>query len=89
MVPDGLEAVLPEEEATYELKVSGLEAAVTAIQENAVRGTVDVAAYMEENDLADIKGKTYILPVTFELGDEIEIESEVELKITFKEADGQ
>ena len=44
---------------------------------------------MEENDLADIKGKTCILPVTFELGDEIEIESEVELKITFKEADGQ
>lgn len=88
-IPDGLEAVLPEEETTYELKVSGLEAAVTAIQENAVRGTVDVAAYMEENDLADIKGKTYILPVTFELGDEIEIQSEVELKITFKEADGQ
>ena len=88
-IPDGLEAVLPEEETTYELKVSGLEAAVTAIQQNAVKGTVDVAAYMEENDLTDIKGKTYTLPVTFELGDEIEIESEVDLKITFKEADGQ
>ncbi len=88
-IPDGLEAVLPEEETTYELKVSGLEAAVTAIQQNAVKGTVDVAAYMEENDLTDIKGKTYTLPVTFDLGDEIEIESEVDLKITFKEADGQ
>lgn len=83
-VPEGLEAVLPEEEP-YQLKVSGLEAVVTALQQNAVKGTIDVQAWMEEMQLTEIKGKTYSIPVSFELGDEIVIEEGIEVRITFKE----
>lgn len=84
-VPEGLEAVLPEDEEPYQLKVSGLEAVVTALQQNAVKGTIDVQAWMEEMQLTEIKGKTYSIPVSFELGDEIVIEEGIEVRITFKE----
>lgn len=84
-VPDGLEAVLPEDAQAYNLKVSGLEEVVTALQQNAIRGTVDVEAWMEEKGLTEVKGKTYMVPVSFSLGDEVVIEEEMEIQITFKE----
>lgn len=84
-VPEGLEAVLPEGEEAYKLKVSGLEEAVTALQQNAIRGTVDVGAWMEEKGLTEVKGKTYMIPVSFSLGDEVVIEEEMQIQITFKE----
>ena len=88
-VPEGLEAEFAETEEPYLLKVSGLEEAVTAIQQNAIRGTVDVAAFMEEKGLTDLKGKTYAIPVSIDLGDEITIEKEPEVRLTFKEVEGQ
>lgn len=88
-VPEGLEAEFAETEEPYQLTVSGLEEAVTAIQQNAIRGTVDVAAFMEEKGLTDLKGKTYAIPVSIDLGDEITIEKELEVRLTFKEVEGQ
>lgn len=86
-LPEGLEAVLPEDEESYQLKVSGLEAVVTELQQNAVRGTIDVGAWMEEEGLTEIKGRTYLIPVTFDLGDEIVIEEGIEIRITFREVE--
>lgn len=88
-VPEGLEAEFAETEEPYQLKVSGLETEVTAIQQNAIRGTVDIAAFMEEKGLTELKGKTYAIPVSIDLGDEITIEKELEVRLTFKEAEGQ
>ncbi|MGN0168543.1 MAG: YbbR-like domain-containing protein [Acetatifactor sp.] len=84
-VPEGLEAILPDSEEPYMLVVSGLETVVTALQQNAIRGTADVTAWMEEEGHTEIKGKTYSIPVTFQLGDDITIKEETAIKITFKE----
>lgn len=83
-VPEGLTAVLPEEESV-EVQVSGLEANVAALQQSAIIGTVDVSVWMEEAGHTELKGKTYSIPVTFQLGDEITLEEEIAIKITFKE----
>ena len=84
-VPDGLKAVFAEEENPYELKVSGLEAVVTSLQQNAIRGTVDVAAWMEEEGHTQLSGKTWLVPVTFHLTDDVTVEEEVKVKLTFQE----
>lgn len=84
-VPDGLEAVFAEEENPYELKVSGLEAVVTSLQQNAIRGLVDVAAWMEEEGHTQLSGKTWLVPVTFHLTDDVTVEEEVKVKLTFRE----
>lgn len=84
-VPDGLEAVFAEEEKPYELKVSGLEAVVTSLQQNAIRGTVDVAAWMEKEGHTQLSGKTWLVPVTFHLTDDVTVEEEVKVKLTFQE----
>ena len=83
-VPEGLTAVLPEEE-TIKVEVSGLEAVVTALQQTAIRGIIDVSAWMEEEGHTELKGKTYSVPITFRLEDEVTVEEKIAIKITFKE----
>lgn len=87
-VPEGLEAVMPQQEEPYELSISGLEETITAIGQSAVRGTIDVAAWMEENGLTELGARTYTIPVAFPyLNEEITVENAIEIRITFKEAE--
>lgn len=87
-VPEGLEAVMPQQEEPYELNISGLEETITAIGQSAVRGTIDVAAWMEENGLTELGARTYTIPVAFPyLNEEITVENAIEIRITFKEAE--
>lgn len=83
-VPEGLEAVMPEEETPYELRVVGLEGAITAIPQAALRGTADVAAWMQEKGITELKEGTYTIPVDFRLGEDITVEKQVEIKIMIK-----
>ncbi len=86
-LPEGIEASPTGGVESYELKVSGLEEAVSLLQQNTIEGSVDVAAWMEKEKLTDITGKSYTLPVTFNLGEDIIIEKEVEIKVVFRKAE--
>jgi YbbR domain-containing protein len=84
-VPEGLVATIEERETPYELKVSGLEATVSEIRASSLRGTVDVAAWMEQQGITDIAGKTYTIPVTFSIDENVTVENSVTIRITFNE----
>ena len=72
-------------EETIKVEVSGLEAVVTGLQQTAIRGIIDVSAWMEEEGHTELKGKTYSVPITFRLEDEVTVEEKIAIKITFKE----
>ncbi len=86
-VPGGLDAMYAED-GPYEMKVSGLEAVVKALQENAIRGTIDVEAWMEEEGIAsvrELKDETYSIPVSVSLTEDVLIEEELVVRIRFEE----
>lgn len=83
-VPEGYEAVWPEEEEPCEFEVSGLEATVTALSQSTLRGTVDVAAWMEQEGLTELKSRTYALPVSVNLGEDVTLEKEITVRLSFK-----
>ena len=85
-VPDGMEAVLPEDTDTYTLHVSGLDAQITPLRQGAVRGTIDVKMWMEEQQITNLEAGSYTLPITFELAEEV-TRDDVTARITFTETE--
>ena len=83
-VPEGLEAALPEDLTAVTLDVSGFEDEISPLRQTAVTGVIDVAAWMEENDMTELNAGTYTLPVQFQLADAITT-SDVNVKVTFAE----
>ena len=81
-VPDGFAAQLSEDEDSYWLRVSGLEKIITALQAGQIRGTVDLAAWMEEEDLKELSVGVHTVPVTFSLPEGVAIELPVTLPVT-------
>lgn len=85
-VPNDLEAALPEDTTVYTLHVSGLDAQITPLRQAAVRGTVDVNAWMEEQQITKLEAGTYTLPITFALAEEV-TRDDVTVKVTFTKAE--
>ncbi len=83
-VPEGYEAEWPEEEEPCEVTVSGLEAEVTALNRNSLKGTVNVTEWMEQEGLTELKNRTYELPVSVDLGADVTVEKEITVRLSFK-----
>ena len=86
-LPEELLIEEPETAPAYELRVSGLEAAVASLDQNAIRGTADIAAWMRERRMEELEPGTYQIPVTFSLPDNITMESQVYMQITIIETE--
>lgn len=82
-VPEGYRAEIVETEEPYTLKISGLNAAVSAVQRETVQGTVDVASWLAEREMEVPEAKSYYIPVTFSLPDDVVTENEIQLKVSF------
>lgn len=80
--PEGFDTLLPEDLETLTLKVSGLGAQITPLTQNTIRGTIDVAAWMTEQEITEISPGTYTIPVTFNLSEEVTIEENVTVRVT-------
>ena len=81
-VPDGFSGQLSESEEPYQLKVFGLEKIISALQAGQIRGTVDFAAWMEEENLDELSVGEYTVPVIFSLPEGVSIELPVTLPVT-------
>lgn len=88
-VPDGFDAQFSEAEESYWLKVSGLEKIISALQAGQIRGTVDLAAWMGEEDLKELSVGVYTVPVTFSLPEGVVIELPVTLPVTITELEDE
>ncbi len=83
-LPEGMTAALPETEEPYILYVSGLAEFIDPLRESEVKGVVDIAAWMEEEELTELETGTYTIPITFELAEEITVE-EIVVRVTVDE----
>lgn len=85
-VPEGLQLLSPDEPETsapaYVLRISGLERIVSTLRGTVPAGTVDIASWMEREGLERLKAGEYDIPVTFQLPEEVTVDSQVVLHIT-------
>ena len=86
-VPEGYQAEAGETDIVYTLKISGLEASVSAVLSTTLHGTVDVAAWLAEQELDAPEVKSYHIPVTFSLPEDVVQENQIELKIIFSKTE--
>ncbi len=82
-VPEGYQAEIAEPEETYTLRITGLNAAVSAVQRESVQGIADVAAWLAEEELEEPEAKSYYIPVKVSLPDDVMTEDEILLKVSF------
>ena len=67
--------------------MTGLQADVSEVLMSDIVGTVDLAAYMEKEDINSLEPGEYTVEATFELGEEITIVEPVKVKIIVQEAE--
>lgn len=80
-LPEGLEAQIPEDTTLYTLRVSGLDALITPLRQTAVRGNIDIAAWMEKQKITALTPGTYTVPIVFDLAEEIS-RNDVSVRLT-------
>lgn len=80
-LPVNLQAELYESETAYTLEVTGLEAYITPLVQSAVRGTLDIAAWMAEEEREELNPGTYTIPIAFELSEEINVKTVVYARV--------
>ncbi len=83
-LPEGFELEFPELQQTYRLRISGLSAATAAVEQSMVQGTLDIAAWMREQNMTELTAGVYDIPVDFEVPSDVVIENEVIARVTIK-----
>ena len=80
-LPAGYDWSFAEEQMTYRLRISGLEDAVSAVDQAAVHGTIDIGAWMTEGDIRELDTGVYEIGVGFELADDVNMENEISVRL--------
>lgn len=80
-MPEGYEWEFAEEQETYRLRISGLEEAVSAVNQSIVQGTIDINAWMREENMRELTDGVYEIGVEFVLPGDVSIGSEISVKV--------
>lgn len=80
----GLRYALADEVEYYTLHISGLAERVEAVHPDQLRGVIDIAAWMEEQEIAELTSGGYTVPVTFVLSEGVTAE-EISVWMSVKE----
>lgn len=88
-LPEGFRAEFAENASSYRLRISGLDAAVSAIDQNAVQGILDIGKWMERHGISELAAGTYDIPLSFQLPDNVQIENEVMVKLSIVEGEDE
>ena len=86
-VPEGMEAQATEQDSAYRLTVSGLEEAVAPLQQGSLEAVVDVAAWMEQEEMDSLPSGLYRIPATFTLPKNVTVKEPVLIEITVAEVE--
>lgn len=86
-VPESLSAVFSDREENFEIQISGLEAVVSSADQNMITGTVDVKAWMENEDREQLTPGTYQIPIDFGVPEGIVQNRKVTARVIFTRAD--
>ena len=83
-VPEGMEAEITTAADTYDITVSGLSRNVSILRDSSVTGVLDLKKWMEDNDVEELTQGNYVVPVTFNLSEDITIENDITIHIRLK-----
>jgi len=72
-LPEGLGIEIAEAVTEYSLVVSGLAEYVNPLKATDIRGTIDIEEWMKEKNILELRPGRYEIPVSFELGDNVEV----------------
>ena len=86
-VPDGMEAEVTSTAEDYNITVSGLTRDVSILRDSSVTGVLDLNQWMEDNGLEELTPGNYTIPVTFNLSEDITVDTDVNIHIRLKNAD--
>ena len=86
-VPDGMEAEVTSTAEDYNITVSGLTRDVSILRDSSVTGVLDLNQWMEDNGLEELTPGNYTIPVTFNLSENITVDTDVNIHIRLKNAD--
>ena len=86
-VPDGMEAEVTSTAEEYNITVSGLTRHVSILRDSSVTGVLDLNQWMEDNGLEELTPGNYTIPVTFNLSENITVDTDVNIHIRLKNAD--
>ena len=86
-VPDGMEAEVTSTAEEYNITVSGLTSNVSILRDSSVTGLLDLNQLMEDNGLEELTPGNYTIPVTFNLSEDITVDTDVNIHIRLKNAD--
>lgn len=80
-LPSGVAATYPTDLLECVITVSGLGKDVNPLRYYNIIGYVDIASWMQENDITELEAGSYNVPVTFVLNENITVENDVTLPI--------
>ena len=83
-VPEGMEAEITTAADTYDITVSGLSRNVSILRDSSVTGVLDLEKWMEDNGVEELTQGNYVVPVTFNLSEDITIENDITIHIRLK-----
>ena len=86
-VPDGMEAEITSTAEEYNITVSGLTRNVSILRDSSVTGVLNLNQWMEDNSLEELTPGNYTIPVTFNLSEDITVDTDVNIHIRLKNAD--
>ena len=86
-VPDGMEAEVTSTAEEYNITVSGLTRDVSILRDSSVTGVLDLNQWMEDNGLEELTPGNYTIPVTFNLSEDITVDTDVNIHIRLKNVD--
>ena len=86
-VPDGMEAEVTSTAEEYNITVSGQTRDVSILRDSSVTGVLDLNQWMENNGLEELTPGNYTIPVTFNLSEDITVDTDVNIHIRLKNAD--
>lgn len=75
------------EEGFYVLEVEGLSRQIDPLQQESVTGVVDIAAWMQGEQIGELKPGVHGIPVTFALDERILIDTPLRARVTIEEID--
>ncbi|MCM1087661.1 MAG: CdaR family protein [Muribaculaceae bacterium] len=84
-VPEGFEAELAEEEATYQLTLTGLAQNLDALEVNTIQVTADIAAFMESEGMEVMEEGEYLIPLTYQIDGNVSVKAAVQVHVNITE----
>lgn len=80
-LPEGYDAGFAEEQETYRLRISGLEEAVSAVNQSEIRGTVDIGAWIAAGNMRDLTTGTHEIQAALTLPDDVSVENTISVRV--------